>query len=76
MRPIGPHKFRHTFATHKLKQGINPFLLMWWLGHADLKTTILYVHRGSREGRTHLEAASSRRLQARAIGISPSASAS
>ena len=45
------HRLRHTYATHAAALGANPFTLMQWMGHRDLKTTMRYVglaraHRG------------------------------
>lgn len=39
-----PHVLRHTFATHKAKNGVKLRTLMDWLGHANLNTTQIYVH--------------------------------
>jgi site-specific recombinase XerD len=46
-----PHIFRHTFATHKAKNGVSPYKLKDWLGHANLNTTQIYVHMA--EDNTH-----------------------
>jgi site-specific recombinase XerD len=43
-KKASPHVFRHTFATHKAKNGVSPFKLKDWLGHANLNTTQIYVH--------------------------------
>ena len=32
------------YATHKAKNGVSPFKLKDWLGHANLNTTQIYVH--------------------------------
>jgi integrase/recombinase XerD len=41
----GPHKLRHTFASHFLANGGDLFLLSKLLGHADVKTTTrIYAH--------------------------------
>lgn len=40
----GPHKFRHTFASHFLKSVPDLFLLAQVLGHSVLRVTELYSH--------------------------------
>ena len=37
------HKFRHTFATQHLRDGIDIRTLQHWLGHRDMKSTIVYL---------------------------------
>lgn len=39
----GLHKFRKTFATLHHESGISARTLQGWLGHSDLKTTLLYL---------------------------------
>jgi len=41
---VTPHIFRHTFATHYIMNGGDPFSLQRILGHADIKTTMIYVN--------------------------------
>ena len=55
---ITPHSLRHTFATHKARQGVNAFQLRDYLGHASVATTQLYVHLGQDEARKVMEATS------------------
>ena len=43
-RRIHPHLLRHTFATHFIKNGGDPFSLQRLLGHSDIKTTMIYVN--------------------------------
>jgi site-specific recombinase XerD len=43
-RRIYPHLLRHTFATHYIMNGGDPFSLQRILGHSDIKTTMIYVN--------------------------------
>jgi len=37
------HKFRHTFATMQLRSGVDILTVSNWLGHKDVKTTMVYL---------------------------------
>jgi len=37
------HKFRHTFATEHLRHGVDIRTLQGWMGHRDIKSTMVYL---------------------------------
>lgn len=43
VKPLNPHTIRHTTAMHLLRSGNDINMVSYWLGHADLNTTHVYV---------------------------------
>ncbi|ALC16222.1 site-specific recombinase XerD [Desulfuromonas soudanensis] len=42
-RAVNPHTIRHTTAMHLLRAGNDINMVSYWLGHADINTTHVYV---------------------------------
>lgn len=52
---ITPHTLRHSFATHLLQKGVNIVEIQALLGHADIKSTLVYLHMGKQQLEKALE---------------------
>lgn len=43
-KEVNLHTLRHTYATHLLEEGLNIVTLKELLGHAEITTTMIYLH--------------------------------
>lgn len=43
-KKVNLHSLRHSYATHLLEQGVNIVSLKILLGHAEITTTMIYLH--------------------------------
>jgi site-specific recombinase XerD len=54
-KPLNPHRIRHTTAMHLLRAGNDINMVSYWLGHAQLNTTHVYIEIDMESKRKMLE---------------------
>lgn len=59
-RNVHPHLFRHSRAMHLYEHGMDLMLVSQWLGHAQLKTTLIYARADPEMKRKAIEQATSK----------------
>ncbi len=55
-KPVTPHTLRHAFCTHALQAGNDIATVQELLGHADVATTMIYMHGDRARGVSPLDA--------------------
>jgi site-specific recombinase XerD len=63
-KPLSPHRLRHTFASHLVREGINLVTIRDLLGHRQITSTQIYLHVTAHD----LRAAAERHPIARLLG--------
>ena len=48
MKEVHTHMLRHTYATHLLEDGVNILAVQKLMGHANIESTMVYLHSLSR----------------------------
>lgn len=56
-KQVSPHSLRHTFGTYKARR-VPLRQVQEWLGHADIRTTQIYVHLDRENARRDMEGSS------------------
>ena len=70
LRPLRFHDLRHTFASIAINQA-TIVQVQSWMGHADVQTTMKYMHHRSRAGDAKLLSAAFRPKPKRSPGGRP-----
>ncbi len=71
-KTVNPHTLRHTTAMHLLRSGNDINMISYWLGHADINTTHVYIELDMDMKRKMLEKADAPRIKKKAPWQKPS----
>ena len=55
LKNVSPHTLRHTFASHLVMAGVDLPIVQKYLGHKDVKTTMVYAHLSTEHLARHVE---------------------
>jgi len=69
---VNPHTIRHTTAMHLLRSGNDINMISYWLGHADINTTHIYIELDMDMKRKMLETADAPKIKKKAPWQKPS----
>lgn len=67
-KPVTPHTLRHAFCTHALQAGNDLATVQQLLGHAEVATTMIYMHGDRARGVSPLDAGAMLPAMPMAIG--------
>lgn len=65
-KAVNPHTLRHTTAMHLLRSGNDIYTVSYWLGHAHINTTHIYIEIDMDMKRKMLEKADSPKIRKKA----------
>jgi site-specific recombinase XerD len=68
---VSPHTIRHTTAMHLLRSGNDLNMVSYWLGHADINTTHIYLEIDMETKRKMIEKADAPALKKKAAWHKP-----
>jgi len=70
-KTINPHTIRHTTAMHLLRSGNDINMVSYWLGHADINTTHMYIEIDMEMKRRMLEKAAAPAIKKKELWHKP-----
>jgi len=71
-KTVNPHTLRHTTAMHLLRSGNDINMISYWLGHADINTTHIYIELDMDMKRKMLEKADAPKIRKKVPWQKPS----